>query len=293
MSDKSPQAEKASQSAKKNVFEYYKATTEDYLKYYDTSWHQHMHYGFDRDLPKGGNPTENLVKYMGEKVSIQPGEKVLDAGCGVGGSLFWLAANLGIQGVGLNYMHMQCALAAGFGVKRGLQEKVHFCNGDFMHPPFAPESFDVVWAIESSDHAPDKKQWAENMFKLLKPGGRLIVADGFKAEREFSPKEEKMYQKFLRGWAVPHLAERNEFMGYMEQAGFEKVACEDITPDVLPHAFAIWRFGLIFVPIRTVLNKIGLCSREKLGNALATLHQYPAIKKKLWTYEIMTGYKSR
>jgi len=278
-------------AAQSEVNSYYTATTDDYLRYYDTDWHQHMHYGFDRDLPKGGNPTENLVRYMAEVAGISGNERVLDAGCGVGGSLFWLWHKFAIQGTGLNYLHMQCALARGFREKQHNGADVVFVNGDFMSPPFQSESFDVVWAIESSDHAPDKRLWVQKMYELLKPGGRLIVADGFREERDFNPKEQRMYDDFIRGWAVPHLATGAEFSSAFSAAGFRETLREDITADVMPHAFAIWRFGLIFVPWRRFLNKLGLCSQAKVGNAEATLYQYPALKKGLWTYELFCGTK--
>jgi SAM-dependent methyltransferase len=278
-------------AAKERVRRYYLASTQDYLKYYATSKHQHMHYGFDRDLPKGGSPTGNLVRYLGEVARIRAGERVLDAGCGVGGSLFALAAARGIVGVGLNLVEMQCGLARGFARERGLQEQVRFVCGDFMRPPFAPESFDVVWAVESSDHAPDKREWVLQMARLLRPGGRLIVADGFRAEGAFDVRQEAAYDLFLKGWAVPHLARGSEFASAFREAGLSVVR-EDITADVMPHATAIWRFGLIFVPLRKLLLRLGLTSREKLGNAEATLHQHSTLKEGLWTYEIFCGTKN-
>jgi len=74
------------------------------------------------------------------------------------------------------------------------------------------------------------------------------------------------------------------------EAGLSVVR-EDITADVMPHATAIWRFGLIFVPLRKLLLRLGLTSREKLGNAEATLHQHSTLKEGLWTYEIFCGTK--
>src|SRR4051812_40646006 len=68
---------------KEKVHRYYDATTEDYLKYYQTDWHHHMHFGFDRDLPKGGNPTEHLVRYLAKIAGLKAGDAVLDSGCGV------------------------------------------------------------------------------------------------------------------------------------------------------------------------------------------------------------------
>ncbi len=281
-------------SARESVYRYYKSSTQDYLKYYQTGWHQDMHYGFQRGLPKGGNPTENLVRYMAEFAQVKKDDFVLDCGCGVGGSSLWLASHIGCKCSGLNLMELQLKLARQYTLTRGQQARCIFINGDFTQLPIKPNSYDVIWAIESSCHAPDKARWVKDMFSILKPGGRLIVADGFCAEgvngtsgsSSFSP-----YNKFLKGWAVPNLASPQSFLSYFNNAGFSSVRSEDISPDIAPHALMIFRFGLIFIPLRWVLLKLSLTSPEKYGNAVATYYQYLTFRKALWSYQIFCGVK--
>jgi tocopherol O-methyltransferase len=272
------------QEAKDKVRRYYLAATQDYLRYYEASWHQHMHYGFDRNLPRGGNPTENMVKYMAEVAGIRAADVVLDAGCGVGGSSSWLAKEIGCRCVGITLVPFQAALARGFAAKKGVVG-TSFVANDFTRPAFAPESFDVVWALESFDHAPDKRAWVADMFRLLKPGGRLIIADGFQAEK-LEPARAETYRKFLAGWAVPHLCTAAELETWAGEAGFKKAHAEDITKDVFPHALAIFRFGVLFIPVRWLLCKLGLTSKEKLGNAVATYYQYTTLKRGMWSYGV-------
>lgn len=272
-----------SETIKEKVRRYYLATTEDYLKYYATDWHQHMHYGFDRDLPRGGNPTENLVRYLAECAGLKAGERVLDAGCGVGGSSIWLARNLGVHSIGLNLMPFQAALARNYAGDSG----AHFVAGDFMAPPFGDATFDAVWAIESFDHAPDKAEWVQTMATKLRPGGRIAIADGFRSEVEFSRDQAKAYTEFLKGWAVPHLCTASELQQYGRAAGLQVERDEDITADVMPHAFAIYRFAFLFVPMRWLLHKLKWTSEEKLLNATATWHQYRTLKKGLWSYRVV------
>jgi hypothetical protein len=61
---------------------------------------------------------------------------------------------------------------------------------------------------------------------------------------------------------------------------------EDITADVMPHAFAIYRFAFLFVPLRLLLLALRLTSREKVGNAAATYHQYRTLRDGLWNYGV-------
>jgi SAM-dependent methyltransferase len=307
----------AIRTAKEKVSRYYKAATEDYLKYYEADWHHHMHYGFDRDLPKGGNPTEQMVRYVAKVAGLpdrkaadasgRPGPKVLDAGCGVGGSAIWLARQAGCRSVGITLVEPQARLAMRYAARHGVRPQTppqpsgmaRFAVNDFTRPAFKPGSFDVVWALESFDHAPDKAAWVAAMARILKPGGRLAIADGFRAERRAAgeagaeaaerkrlEREERAYKAFLAGWAVPHLCTTAEMRRYATDAGLELVHDEDISADVMPHARAIFRFGLLFIPVRWVLHKMRLTSPEKLGNAVATYHQYRTFKRGLWTYRV-------
>jgi SAM-dependent methyltransferase len=272
---------------KESVRKYYLASTEDYLKYYETDWHHHMHYGFERDLPKGGNPTENLVKYLADCAEFSEGDRIADAGCGVGGSSLWLAQNRGCKPIGLNLMEFQLRMAGKFAKVLPEGQRPTYATADFISPPIKDESLDGIWGVESFDHAPDKALCLKAWAPLLKPGGRIALADGFRAERTFSPKENHAYREFLAGWAVPNLCSAKEMHTFAESAGLRVVRDEDITADVMPHAKAIFRFGLIFIPIRAFLKKLGLTSAEKLGNAVATYHQYHTLKQGLWSYRIV------
>ncbi len=272
--------------AKEKVRRYYEAATSDYLRYYETDWHHHMHYGFDRDLPKGGNPTEQLVRYAAHIGSVQAGERALDVGCGVGGTALWLAEHCGTRSVGLNLMEFQLRLARGYATRKNPPLSVAFAAGDFMHPPFAAASFDVIIAIESFDHAPDKRAFVRAMSSLLRPNGRLILVDGFRAARAFTAAENRDYARFLAGWAVPHLCNMEEVRAWAAEAGLAETHGEDITADVLPHARAIYRFAFVFVPLRRLLLALRLTRREKLGNAAATYHQYRTLKSGLWHYAV-------
>jgi tocopherol O-methyltransferase len=281
-----PTAPGATQAeVKEKVRRYYHATTEDYLKYYQTDWHHHMHFGFDRNLPRGGNPTEHLVRYLAGIADLKPGQSVLDAGCGVGGSSIWLSRELGCRCVGITLLESQARLAMGFSAAAKTTQ-ARFAVNDFQTPAFKPGSFETVWALESFDHAPDKEAWVREMHNLLKPGGRLLIADGFQAAKASDLRQEKAYGHFLAGWAVPHLCSFEELRHYARKAGFDCDHAEDISADILPHSLAIFRFGLLFIPWRWLLHKLGLTSEEKLGNAYATYYQYRTLKKGLWKYGI-------
>src|SRR5690606_1347542 len=181
---------------KRRVHSYFSDTTKDYLKYYGTRKHHHMHYGFDRDLPVGSSPTGHMSRYLARIAGLLPGvpggavPRVLDAGCGMGGSSILLAREAGALCVGINLVEGHARIAKAFAqadaakwgtpretphgvapVSPGLDRTpARFAANDYTTPAFKPASFDVIWALESFCYAPDKEAWIRAMALLLKAG---------------------------------------------------------------------------------------------------------------------------
>jgi tocopherol O-methyltransferase len=301
-------------AVKSRIHRYFSDTTKDYLKYYGTRKHHHMHYGFERDLPKGASPTGNMTRYLAKLAGLPSAysngseglrsARVLDAGCGMGGSSILLARESGAWCVGINLVEGHARIATAFAfadaAKWGTSAETphavrpapsdlartpaRFVANDYTTPAFKPESFDVIWALESFCYAPDKEAWIRGMALLLKPGGRLVMADGFSGRAPATAAEARAFDMFLKGWAVPHFCSFDDMKIWATRAGLEVAHVEDITPDVLPHAFNIFRLGPIIVPWRWLLRKLNLVGEEKLQNAWAIYHQYPTLKKGIWRY---------
>jgi tocopherol O-methyltransferase len=313
MSDRAGDATVASHAVKARVRSYFEDTTKDYLKFYGTRKHHHMHYGFDRDLPPGSSPTGHMTRYLAKLAGLLPANPkrpaaetpvVLDAGCGMGGSSILMARETGAFCTGINLVEMHARIARGFALAdaakwgtpaetpRGIapvdpslrRAPARFVANDYMTPAFKPGSFDVIWALESFCYAPDKEAWIRGMAPLLKPGGRLVLADGFSGRAPADASEARAFDLFLKGWAVPHFCAFEDMKRWAEGAGLEVAHVEDITPDVLPHAWKIFRLGPLIVPWRRLLRALGLVSEEKMHNAWAIYHQYTTLKRGIWRY---------
>jgi tocopherol O-methyltransferase len=294
------------------VRSYFEDTTLDYLKWYGTRRHHHMHYGFDRDLPPGGSPTGNMTRYLAKIAGLLPADsarapqRVLDAGCGMGGSSILIAREAGAVSIGINLVEYHARLARAFalrdaakwgtpretapGAKPASFERprtpARFVANNYMTPAFKEQSFDVIWALESFCYASDKEAWIRNMAPLLKPGGRLVLGDGFSGRTSTNAAEERSFRHFLKGWAVPHFCSFDDVQEWARRSGLEVAHAEDITQDVLPHAWKIFRLGPILLPWRKVLRALGIIGEERLQNALAIYHQYPTLKHGLWRYGV-------
>ena len=164
--------------------------TERIQVFYDESsrlweqvWGEHMHHGYYGSEGRAGSPQEAqrlLIEKILEWGSVPASESVpqsiLDVGCGIGGSTLYLAGKYRARATGITLSPVQAARAAARAATAGLGEHVRFQVADALAMPFADDSFDLVWSLESGEHMPDKGRFLQECCRVLKPGGRLIVA---------------------------------------------------------------------------------------------------------------------
>ena len=224
------------------IVRYYEEAGQDY-----GAWSPdfNMHFGYFR---WGMNPfrLESMLREMSRQVlhrlelaePAAPAARLLDAGCGPGASTRLLAAErpeLVIDAVTLVAWQVQRAreLAKAQGVTR----RVRFHEADYTATPFADSSFDGVYAIESACHGEGfgKEAFLAEAFRVLKPGARLSVADGFiKGTGKMNALLAWAYGKVTRNWAVETFAEIETFRRAMAAAGFEDIRVEDISYRIAP-----------------------------------------------------------
>lgn len=106
-------------------------------------------------------------------MSLRPGMKVLDVGCGIGGPAREIARFSDARITGVNNNDYQLERARKWTAKASLSHLVDFKKGDFMKlsEQFGEGSFDAVYAIEATVHAPNFEGIYGEIFKVLKPGG--------------------------------------------------------------------------------------------------------------------------
>ncbi len=279
-------------------------TNEDISRYYDLSethyrrvWNldksRSLHYGYwDKSVKNFHEALLNINKVLAEHAAIKEGEKILDAGCGVGGSSLWLAQEKKCEVFGISLNNRQVEKANTFAKKFGLSGKVSFEQKDYTNTFYPPESFDVVWAIESVCYADDKSIFLKEAHRILKPGGRLIIADFFKSEN-LKSREAALVTQWAHGWAVNDFATIEEFDLKLRENGFRDIEIIDATDAIMPSAKKLYRSyfaGVIgarlynlFKPNATALGK---------NNVYNAYLQYKTLKKGLWKYEIVKASKA-
>jgi SAM-dependent methyltransferase len=155
--------------------------------------------------------------------------RVVDLGCGVGGSLGYLATRTSLHGIGVTLSATQATLARERLRAAGLQDRIEILEGDYTTVPEAPAAADLVFAIESFVHAPDPGRFFRQARRLLQSGGTLVICDDFRRPST-PPRAEASIARFRRGWRVHALLTPAELRAVAVEAGFSQVSTQDLTP---------------------------------------------------------------
>jgi cyclopropane fatty-acyl-phospholipid synthase-like methyltransferase len=141
------------------VIENFGQTHNDYRRLWGIDRHLGLHCGyFDETHSRHDDAVLNMNRVLANTARIAPGDRILDAGCGIGGSSFWLVEHFDdISVTGININEMQIAIANEYVRTLELQSTVNFRVADFVQTGLNSASFDVVWALESMCYADDKQ----------------------------------------------------------------------------------------------------------------------------------------
>jgi len=154
---------------------------------------------------------------------------VVDLGCGVGGSLAYLAARLPIRGTGVTLSPVQARLARERFQALGLANRVSCVEGDFTHLPASVAPADVAFAIESFVHGSSPGAFFAQCARLIRPGGTLVICDDVRRPTT-DPQAARALERFQRGWHVNTLITRAELVADAQAAGFLHEHSTDLTP---------------------------------------------------------------
>lgn len=272
------------------ITDYYTESHIDYQIIWQLPVSHGKHMGYhDDDHRTHGSAIENMNRVLAETVDVGPADRVVDCGCGIGGSSVWLANERSASVRGVDLVPMQLQKARTLARKYDVADQSHFSLGDFTNTAFRRDSADVVWSIEAVCHSEDKTDFVEEAARLLDDGGRFVISDGFRAVDEMTPAERDRMDTWLDGLAVPNLASVGEVREALEHHGFENIEFHDATENIMPSSKRLHRISRATAPFDKMLHRVGLRTDNQVANRVAARIQHETLTDGLWEYGIISA----
>ena len=225
----------------------------DIREFYDASsglwesiWGEHMHHGY-----YGRNGNYKLERRQAQIELIEelllwadctpenPPQNIIDVGCGIGGSTLHLAQKFNARATGITLSPVQVSRAKERAAEAGCEDRVSFEVANALDMPFEDNSFDLVWSLESGEHMPDKTKFLQECYRVLKPGGKMIMVTWCHRETDsvagdLTADEVAHLKEIYRVYCLPYVISLSEYREIATECGFKNLRSDDWSMAVAP-----------------------------------------------------------
>ena len=260
-----------------------------------------MHFGFYL-WPANPFALEPMLEEMSlqvfRRLDLTAGMNVLDLGCGLGAPARALIAEHAVVVTAVTIVEWQIGRAralseASTTAPRG---RVDWKLGDFTALDLPGDGYQAAFSIEASCHAPgpSKEPFIEECARLLQPGAKLVVADGFMKRSAGLPRWYAALLGYMtRSWAVERFADLALFTAALERHGFDLLAAEDVSWRIAPSVLHVPRVTLAFLAGELLLRRRGL-NKVRWRHVLAcVIAPWIGLGRPYFGYYLITARKRR
>ncbi|GLT25871.1 hypothetical protein SLA2020_009730 [Shorea laevis] len=233
-------------------------------------WGDHMHHGFyDPDSPVSLSASDHRaaqIRMIDQALSFAGisedlvNKRVVDVGCGIGGSSRYLATKYGAQCEGITLSPVQAERANALAASQGLADKVSFQVADALDQPFPDGQFDLVWSMESGEHMPDKAKFVNELVRVAAPGATIIIVtwchrDLAPSEESLEPWEKNLLSRICNAYYLPEWCSTADYVKLLKSHSVQEVKRADWSQYVAPFWPAVIRSALTWKGLISLLRR--------------------------------------
>jgi tocopherol O-methyltransferase len=199
--------------------------------YYLSIYGEHIHDGYYKTGEESKKVAQdNLLKLLVEKAKIQKGTRILDVGCGVGGSSIWMAKNLEAVTLGITISPVQLGIAQRMAEEQNVNSQFLLMDAETMD---FSQSFDVIWVVAALSHFPAPEDFLARATSFLERRGKFVIFDWMPAEDIINPYGDPYIQPVSAGMILASLTSLNTYLKWFIQNGYRISFSEDITDQTI------------------------------------------------------------
>ena len=263
-------------------------SSESFQRYYEeagpdyAAWSAafNMHFGFFR---WGMNPfdREAMLEQMNLEIlkrlqlsdALSAHPRILDMGCGLGATLRSIARRLPTAELkGITLVPWQLEQGRLLNQSSPDFTNVELDLGDYERTTYPSASFDAVYALESScyGNGANKSKLVREAHRVLRPGGRFVVADGFLGPGKLRGPQQQVCRRLCDCWAISNLGEVHAFARELERTGFSNIVIEPMQSRVAPSVLHVPWVTLKFLLTSVVFGQRKMTT-ARWNNVLAPI----------------------
>jgi tocopherol O-methyltransferase len=197
--------------------------------YYKDLWGPHLHHGYyETGTESKVEAAEQLIRLLVQRGNFSRGARILDVGCGIGGTSIWLTEHMECKVTGITISPVQVHMATE--AARQLKQQPTFLLHDANDLQVEGE-FDAIWAVEVISHLSNRAEFFKRASKLLVRGGIICEAAWLKDE-DLDHTAEKKYIRPIEEGMLVDLPTLSEYKHHLKNNNLRLRYYEDISEKV-------------------------------------------------------------